>query len=136
MLNLCKHSCGSQSRGVCRSVPLIRELACSKRLASMAGALLGTRRVRLYQVQPSFAAFFVKSDILALIVRDDVFFVQDCVFLKHSGYAETNWHSDLRMTPFDTNHFVTVWIPLRPIKVGVLGAHGSPINMMETQMIA
>lgn len=50
-------------------------------------------------------------------VTSEVVCFQDCVFFKQSGYAETNWHSDLRMTPFDTNNFVTVWIPLRPIKV-------------------
>lgn len=41
---------------------------------------------------------------------------QDCVFLKEPGYAETNWHSDLRMAPLDTNAFVTAWIPLRPVQ--------------------
>eukprot|EP00884_Botryococcus_braunii_P007716 jgi/Botrbrau1/16946/Bobra.49_2s0012.1 len=55
-------------------IPLVKELACSKRLASMAASLLGCDKVRLYQ---------------------------DCVFLKHAGYALTNWHSDLRMTPLD-----------------------------------
>jgi ectoine hydroxylase-related dioxygenase (phytanoyl-CoA dioxygenase family) len=44
--------------------------------------------------------------------------VQDCVFLKEPGYAETNWHSDLRMAPLDTNDFVTAWIPLRPVQGG------------------
>lgn len=43
---------------------------------------------------------------------------QDCVFLKEPGYAETNWHSDLRMAPLDTNDFVTAWIPLRPVQGG------------------
>ena len=28
---------------------------------------------------------------------------------------ETHWHSDVRLTPLDTNDFVTFWIPLRPI---------------------
>lgn len=28
---------------------------------------------------------------------------------------ETNWHSDVRLTPLDTNDFLTFWIPLRPI---------------------
>jgi ectoine hydroxylase-related dioxygenase (phytanoyl-CoA dioxygenase family) len=44
--------------------------------------------------------------------------LQDCVFLKEPGYAETNWHSDLRMAPLDTNDFVTAWIPLRPVQRG------------------
>lgn len=38
--------------------------------------------------------------------------------MKQPGYAETNWHSDLRMTPFDTNAYVTAWIPLRAIAAG------------------
>lgn len=42
------------------------------------------------------------------------------MFLKEPGYAETNWHSDLRMAPLDTNAFVTAWIPLRPVS----GAEG------------
>jgi ectoine hydroxylase-related dioxygenase (phytanoyl-CoA dioxygenase family) len=37
------------------------------------------------------------------------------VFLKEPGFAETNWHSDLRMAPLDCNAFVTAWIPLRPV---------------------
>lgn len=44
--------------------------------------------------------------------------LQDCLFMKQPGYAETNWHSDLRMTPFDTNAYVTAWIPLRAIAAG------------------
>ncbi len=38
--------------------------------------------------------------------------------MQEPGYAATNWHSDLRMAPLDTNDFVTAWIPLRPLKVG------------------
>jgi hypothetical protein len=30
----------------------------------------------------------------------------------------TNWHSDLRMTPLDTNDFVTFWLPLRDLQAG------------------
>ena len=41
---------------------------------------------------------------------------QDCAFVKSPGMAETNWHSDLRMTPLDTNGFVTIWIPMRAIR--------------------
>lgn len=44
--------------------------------------------------------------------------LQDCVFLKEPGFAETNWHSDLRMAPLDTNDFITAWIPLRPVQGG------------------
>eukprot|EP00879_Flechtneria_rotunda_P030626 GHRR01033285.1.p1 GENE.GHRR01033285.1~~GHRR01033285.1.p1 ORF type:complete len:277 (+),score=84.27 GHRR01033285.1:143-973(+) len=74
-----------------RMEPAIQQLVWSKQLAAAAAQLLSVQRLRLYQ---------------------------DCVFLKEPGYAETNWHSDLRMTPLDTNTFVTAWIPLRPIKGG------------------
>ncbi len=59
------------------------------RLAATAAALLGAPRLRLYQ---------------------------DCAFVKRPGFGATNWHSDLRMAPLDTNAFVTAWIPLRPIQ--------------------
>ncbi|GLC33176.1 hypothetical protein PLESTB_000362400 [Pleodorina starrii] len=68
-------------------------VALGAELAAVASQLLGARRVRVYQ---------------------------DCVFLKEPGFAETNWHSDLRMAPLDTNDFVTAWIPLRPVR----GARG------------
>lgn len=42
--------------------------------------------------------------------------LQDCIFLKRPGMSETNWHSDVRLTPLDTNDFLTFWIPLRPIR--------------------
>ena len=38
--------------------------------------------------------------------------------LQKPGFHVTNWHSDLRMTPLDTNDFVTAWVPLRRMKVG------------------
>ncbi len=44
--------------------------------------------------------------------------LQDCVFLKEPGFSETNWHSDLRMAPFDTNSYITAWLPLRAIQGG------------------
>ena len=40
---------------------------------------------------------------------------QSTVFLKRPGDGPTHWHSDLNMVPIDTNQFVTIWIPLRPI---------------------
>ena len=86
------------STGCChgREVPLIRHLVMSKRLAAAAAQLLGVKRVRLYQ---------------------------DCVFLKEPGFTETNWHSDLLLSPLDTNGFVTAWIPLRPLKVLPIKGH-------------
>ena len=68
----------------------MHSIVFDRRLTSTAAQLLGAKRLRLYQ---------------------------DCVFLKSPGHAETNWHSDLRMAPLDTNSALTAWIPLRPMKV-------------------
>lgn len=43
---------------------------------------------------------------------------QTCGFVKEPGHGQTNWHSDLRMAPFDTNDFVTAWVPLRDMGGG------------------
>jgi ectoine hydroxylase-related dioxygenase (phytanoyl-CoA dioxygenase family) len=66
----------------------VRALAFSPSLARTAAALLGAdhKKVRLYQT---------------------------CAFVKEPGHAQTNWHSDLRMAPFDCNDFLTAWVPLR-----------------------
>jgi len=40
---------------------------------------------------------------------------QDSTFIKAQGCSPTSWHSDLRMTPLNTNEFVTFWIPLCPV---------------------
>lgn len=79
------------------SDPGIEECAgyiMSRRLARIAAELLGADenegdRVRLYQ---------------------------SCVFVKPPGFGETNWHSDANMVPLDTNRFVTLWLPLRPLQ--------------------
>jgi len=86
-----------------RSSAFISSIVRGKVLAGTAAQLLGVPRVRLYQ---------------------------DCIFLKEPGYTETNWHSDLRMAPFDTNSYVTAWIPMRPVvgtedDSGLLFASGS-----------
>lgn len=49
---------------------------------------------------------------------------QSCAFVKEPGHAQTNWHSDLRMAPFDTNAFLTAWVPLRAIGSGGAGGAG------------
>eukprot|EP00775_Hariotina_reticulata_P001462 gene1462-1804_t len=74
-----------------RSHATVAALVRDRQLCATAAALLGAKKLRLYQ---------------------------DCVFLKQPGFAETNWHSDLRMAPLDTNDFVTAWIPLRPVRGG------------------
>ncbi|GIL75969.1 hypothetical protein Vretimale_5627 [Volvox reticuliferus] len=80
-----------------RTNPAVCRVALGPELAAVASQLLAARRVRVYQ---------------------------DCLFLKEPGFAETNWHSDLRMAPLDTNDFVTAWIPLRPVR-GVRGGSSS-----------
>ena len=59
--------------------------------------------------------------------------MQDCLFFKRPGMNITNWHSDARLTPLDTNDFITFWIPLRPMKAendsGLLFARGSHRDM-------
>jgi ectoine hydroxylase-related dioxygenase (phytanoyl-CoA dioxygenase family) len=70
---------------VWREDEVVRSLSTSPELAELASSLMRVRRVRLYQ---------------------------DSLFLKRVGDGCTNYHSDLRMAPFDTNDFVTFWIPL------------------------
>jgi hypothetical protein len=47
--------------------------------------------------------------------------------------AHTNWHSDARLSPLDTNQFLTFWIPLRPIQAsgdsGLIFAQSSHRDM-------
>ncbi|KAG1678416.1 hypothetical protein FOA52_015183 [Chlamydomonas sp. UWO 241] len=69
----------------------IRGTVLGEHLGAMAAVLLGVDAVRVYQ---------------------------DCVFVKQPGFGETNWHSDLRMTPFDTNASVTCWLPMRAVESG------------------
>jgi len=70
---------------------VLRSAALSPRLGLWARRLLGVSRVRLYQ---------------------------DALFEKRPGDGPTHWHSDCRLSPFDTNQFVTIWLPLRPIARG------------------
>ncbi|KAI8477056.1 MAG: hypothetical protein J3K34DRAFT_169991 [Monoraphidium minutum] len=71
-----------------RASAAVAAAARGPRLAGVAAQLLGARRVRL---------------------------LQDAVFYKEPGFDATNWHSDLRMAPLDTNSYVTAWLPLRPV---------------------
>jgi len=64
------------------------QVAASERLASTAAMLLGVDSVRVYQ---------------------------SCVFRKRLGDVATNWHSDLRTSPLDTNSCITAWIPLHHV---------------------
>lgn len=71
-----------------RQVPEIQAIALNPELGKFAADLLGVDAVRLYQ---------------------------DALFVKRTGDGPTMWHSDLNMAPFDSNDFVTCWIPLQKI---------------------
>jgi len=75
----------------------IQKVATCKSLARIAADLLGVDAIRLYQ---------------------------DAVFIKRPGDGETRWHSDLNTSPFDTNDFVTCWIPLQNIPAQEDGGTG------------
>ena len=40
---------------------------------------------------------------------------QDALYVKRNGDGATPWLSDLTMAPFDTNDFVTCWVPLQKV---------------------
>jgi len=50
-----------------------------------------------------------------LLDVDAVRLYQDSVFVKEPGAGPTEWHSDLKMAPFNSNDFVTFWLPLVPV---------------------
>lgn len=60
-------------------------LASSKRLASIAAALLNVPCVRFYQ---------------------------DQLFFKAPGHQQSIWHQDSLAAPVDTNRLITLWLPL------------------------
>lgn len=68
-----------------KTCPTVKSLAISPLLSNMAAQLLDVPFVRLYQ---------------------------DSLFHKRCGDGPTPWHSDARMTPFDTSNMITFWIPL------------------------
>ena len=71
-----------------KKCPSVSKLVTSPYLSNMASQLLDIPRIRLYQ---------------------------DSLFHKRSSDGATPWHSDARMTPFDTSHMITFWIPLDDI---------------------
>ncbi|GAB5372323.1 hypothetical protein AAMO2058_001655500 [Amorphochlora amoebiformis] len=74
--------------------PAARNISRSPKLCTAVADLLGVNKLCLYQ---------------------------DSLFVKFPGHSETSWHSDLGLAPLDTNHFLTVWIPMTPIKQGTTG---------------
>jgi ectoine hydroxylase-related dioxygenase (phytanoyl-CoA dioxygenase family) len=71
-----------------RVIPIVHQLVTSPLLSKMAQILLDVPKVKLYQ---------------------------DSLFHKRMTDGPTPWHSDLRMTPFDTSNMITFWIPLNDI---------------------
>mmetsp|Transcript_42665 Transcript_42665/g.84095 ORF Transcript_42665/g.84095 Transcript_42665/m.84095 type:complete len:506 (-) Transcript_42665:24-1541(-) len=90
-----------------RDDKVVEALCTSPRLARTAAQLLGVPRVRLYQ---------------------------DAMFMKRPNDGPTAWHSDLLMAPFDTNKFVTCWVPLDEVPspeeggTGLVFASGSHVD--------
>lgn len=74
-----------------------RTAALSPRFGFWAARLLGVPAVRLYQ---------------------------DALFVKRPGHGPTQWHSDLGLAPFDTNHFITAWVALTPVPDAAAGGSG------------
>jgi ectoine hydroxylase-related dioxygenase (phytanoyl-CoA dioxygenase family) len=65
----------------------IRALVCSRRLAQLAGELLGASAVQLYS---------------------------DVIVVKEPGCDESPWHHDSAYVPLDGASVVVAWIPLQP----------------------
>ena len=86
-----------QAFNLWRTCGEVAALASSPALAGTAANLLGVPRVRLYQ---------------------------DSLFVKRPGDGPTHWHSDLAMSPLDTNDFVTAWVPLQPVPPEEEGGSG------------
>ena len=63
----------------------------------------------------------IAADLLNV---DCVRLYQDSVFIKSEGDGPTLWHSDLNMAPFDTNDFLTLWIPLQDVPSEAEGGSG------------
>jgi hypothetical protein len=84
-------------RAMDSDTPTIRQLCLSPYLAQAASILMDTPTVRLYQ---------------------------DSLFHKRAGDGWTPWHSDARMTPFDTSKMITFWIPLQNVPTPENGGTG------------
>eukprot|EP00981_Chlorochromonas_danica_P009266 scaffold2582_cov162-Ochromonas_danica.AAC.35 len=80
-----------------KSSEMVRKLAFSPVLGRLACQLLDVPAVRLYQ---------------------------DSLFVKRPGDGPTMWHSDLNMAPFDSNSFLTFWVPLTPVPAAEEGGTG------------
>lgn len=89
----------------------IRELVFSKRLASLATQLMGTKGVRLYHDQALY---------------------------KEAGGGITPWHCDQVYWPLSNENTVTAWIPFQdtPMEMGPLGfSKGSHLKKMGREFV-
>lgn len=68
----------------------VRELACCKRLAQIAGELMGTKGIRMWHDQALY---------------------------KEPGGGFTPWHVDQQYWPMASSMSVTAWIPLQPVPI-------------------
>jgi len=84
-------------RASTNSTSSVRKLCLSHYMAQTASILLNTPTVRLYQ---------------------------DSLFHKRVGDGPTPWHSDARMSPFDTSAMITFWIPLQKVSIPEEGGTG------------
>ncbi|PZD96819.1 phytanoyl-CoA dioxygenase family protein [Paenibacillus sambharensis] len=80
---------------VWRLDPELRELTFARRFARMAAELLQVPSVRLHY---------------------------DCILFKEEGGGPTPWHQDQLAWPLDTEHTITMWMPLSdiPSEIGSL----------------
>jgi len=94
-----------------REDDIIRELIFSKRVASIATQLMGTRGVRLYHDQALF---------------------------KEPGGGITPWHADQFYWPLASDKTVTAWIPLQavPLEMGPLEFSAGSHQIVEGRELA
>lgn len=85
------------SNTINNKTPTVRGLCLSPYLAHAASILLDVPSVRLYQ---------------------------DSLFHKRVGDGWTPWHSDARMSPFDTSKMISFWIPLQNVPLPEDGGTG------------
>jgi len=121
----------SDSRELAQSCTTIRE--CQKQLQRLLGRETALPFLQFFNTHRDFGAVRQLIDDLAPVARDilgveHVRIYQDALFWKRAGDGPTPWHSDARMAPFDTNHMLTLWIPLHDTSNGLVFASGSHID--------
>lgn len=93
-----------KARNIHRRYSVVKHLAESQHLATVASELLSVTGVRLYSTT---------------------------AFVKEVGDVESSWHQDSAAAPLDTDKFLTIWIALEDISVDsgpLLFAEGSHLR--------